>query len=91
MEPRVSYGGDEGMIESSEGDRNAPRRPTQSMNVYPWGLSETEPPTKEHTQAGTQASLHKCSRCAIWFSYGPSKTGVRTIPKVVAYLWSKFP
>lgn len=35
---------------------------TESTNMDPWGLSETEPLTKEYTWAG---QLHICSRCAV--------------------------
>ena len=30
-------------------ERNSTGRPTESTNMDPWGLSETEPPTKEQT------------------------------------------
>jgi hypothetical protein len=39
------------MIEGPEEDRNPTGRPTLSSNLDPWGFSETEPPTKEPTQA----------------------------------------
>lgn len=29
-------------------------RPTESNNLGPWGLTENEPPTKEHEGAGTR-------------------------------------
>ena len=32
--------------------------PTKSTNLDPWGLSETEPSTKEHRQVGPRASTH---------------------------------
>ena len=41
-----------GRIKDPEGNRNSTGRPTESTNLDPWGLSETEPPTKE---AGPQA------------------------------------
>jgi hypothetical protein len=31
------------------------RRPTESTNLGSWGLTETEPPTKEHAGAGPSA------------------------------------
>ena len=31
------------------GGRNSTGRPTESNNLDPLGLSETQPPTKEHT------------------------------------------
>ena len=36
--------------EGSEVDENPIRRPTESINLVPWELSESEPPTKVHTQ-----------------------------------------
>jgi hypothetical protein len=47
-----SNGRDGGRIEDSRRDRNSTGRATESTTLDPWGLSETEPPTKEHTQAG---------------------------------------
>ena len=41
-----------GRIEGPEGDRNSIGRPTESNNLDLWGLPETGPPTKDHTQAG---------------------------------------
>ena len=52
MQLRDFYGRFRERIDSPEGDRNSTGRPTESTNLDPWGLSETEPPTKEHTQAG---------------------------------------
>jgi hypothetical protein len=37
------------MIEEPVEDRNSTGRPKESTNPGPWELSETEPPTKEHT------------------------------------------
>ena len=51
MELRESYGRIEGRIQGPEEDRNS----TESTNLDPWELSETEPPSKEHTRAGTEA------------------------------------
>jgi hypothetical protein len=47
MELGESYGRVRGRIERTEGNRNSTRRPTVSSNLDPWGLSETEPPTKQ--------------------------------------------
>ena len=51
-EVRDPYGRVRGRIEGAEGDGNPIGRPTVSTNLDPWELPETEPPTKEHTQAG---------------------------------------
>jgi hypothetical protein len=48
MELRDSYGRVGERIESPEGDRNSTASPKTSTNLEPWGLSETEPPTKKH-------------------------------------------
>jgi hypothetical protein len=40
-------------------------RPEVSTNSYPWELSETEPPTRQHTVDGPRKAcpiLHICSR-----------------------------
>ena len=75
-----------GRIESRQGDRNSTGRPTELPNLDPWGLSETEPTTKEHICAkdpstyiaDVQFSLHVdlsmslklLSFCGIHFSTG---------------------
>ena len=58
MDFRDSYGIVRGRIEVPEGNRNFTGRPTESINLDPWGLSETEPPTKEHTQVGAKHPAH---------------------------------
>jgi hypothetical protein len=40
------------MITGLRGIRNSIRRPTTSTNLDSWGISESEPPTKDYTQAG---------------------------------------
>jgi hypothetical protein len=40
--------------ERSEEDRDSTERPTESTNLDPWGLPETEPPTKERAWAGAK-------------------------------------
>jgi hypothetical protein len=56
MELRGSYGRVGGIIEGPEGDRNVTGKPTESNNLNPWVLTETEPPTKEHTWAGPRTT-----------------------------------
>jgi hypothetical protein len=48
IELQDSYEKAGGRMEGPEGDRNSTGRPTESTDVDPAGLSETEPPTKEH-------------------------------------------
>jgi hypothetical protein len=38
-------------IEAARGIKDTTRRPTESTNLGPEGLTETEPPTKEHAWA----------------------------------------
>jgi hypothetical protein len=38
-------------IEGPKVPGNLTGEPTESTNLDPWELSETQPPTKEHTQA----------------------------------------
>ena len=59
--------GAEGSIERLGGDRNSTGRPTESTNMDPWRLPETEPLTKEHTRAGSR-SPNICSICTTWSS-----------------------
>jgi hypothetical protein len=74
-----SYGRIRGRIVGPEGDRNSTGRPTESTNLDHWG-SESEPPTKEHTQAGPK----QMSSC------GSQTTGTGTIPKAVLCTWDMF-
>jgi hypothetical protein len=57
-EGRDVYGRDRGRIEGTEGDGNPIGRPTASANLDPWELSETKPPTKDHTQASLRPPAH---------------------------------
>ena len=52
------YGRVRGRLEGAERDDNPIGRPTVSTNLDPWELPETEPPTKEHTQAGLRRLVH---------------------------------
>jgi hypothetical protein len=54
IETEDSYRRNGGRIVGPEGNRNSIGRPTESTNLDPWG-SESEPPTKEHTQAGPRS------------------------------------
>jgi len=46
MELGKSCGRVGGRIEELRGDRDSTRRPTEPINLNPWGLPETEPTTK---------------------------------------------
>ena len=41
----------EDRTEQARGVKDTTRRPTESTNLGPWGLTDTEPPTKEHAGA----------------------------------------
>ena len=41
-----------GRIEGPQEDSDSTGRPTKSTNLDPWGLPETEPPTKKQAWAG---------------------------------------
>jgi hypothetical protein len=43
-----------GRIRGSEEDRDSTGRPTESTNLGPWRLPETELTTKGHTQDGSR-------------------------------------
>jgi len=61
MELRESCGRVGGRIEGSREDGDSTGRLIRSINLNPWKLSETEPPSKEHTWDGPR---HIYSRCA---------------------------
>ena len=52
MEVGGSYGRFGRRIKGPEGEGNPTKRPTESINLDPCQVSETEPPTEEHTWAG---------------------------------------
>jgi hypothetical protein len=89
-EVRVSYGRVGRRIEGPEGDKNSTGRRRDSTNLDPWELSETEPPTKEHTWAG-QSPQKICSRCAAQSLCGSSTAREEASPKALAWLWYLFP
>jgi hypothetical protein len=51
--------------------KDSTRRPTESTNLGLWGLTETEPSTKEHVWTGPRPPYTYYSSCAAWSSYGP--------------------
>lgn len=54
----------------TRGVKDITRRPTQSANLGPWELTETEAPTKEHVSGLDLGSLHNCNSYAAWSSFG---------------------
>jgi hypothetical protein len=53
MEVRDSYGRVRGRMEGTEGDVIPIGRPTVSTSLGLWELQRTEPPNKEHIEAGS--------------------------------------
>jgi hypothetical protein len=49
----------EEMGEGSKTQTDTPQVNQESTNLNPWELSESEPPTKGHTQAGMRPLAHK--------------------------------
>ena len=45
----------QGRIETASVVKDTTRRPTESTNLSPWGLTETELPTKEHAEPGPRS------------------------------------
>jgi hypothetical protein len=52
--------------EGTEEDDDPTGRPTVSTNLDTWKLPETEPPTKEHSQAGPWPLMHMRQRTALF-------------------------
>ena len=65
-----------GKIEEPEGHKNSSARPTESTNLDPRGLPDTEKQIREHTRAGPRYQPHTdtSSRREAWSSCGsPNK------------------
>ena len=81
-----------GRIEKPKEDRDSLARPTVLTNLDPWGLPETEPPTKEHAQAGPCHSTPTyVTDVQLGLHADPPTTGVRAVPDSVICLWILFP
>ena len=64
------YGRVRERIEEAEGDDNPIRRPTVLTNLVPWLLSETKPPIKKHTWAGSwPPGTHIAEECLVWYEW----------------------
>lgn len=73
-------------LSTLEGVRDTTRRPTVSVNLGPWGLTET---TNQRVcvcvGGGDLGLLHICSRCGVW------STGAGTVSDSVACHWVPLP
>jgi hypothetical protein len=65
LEIRDPYGRVRGSIEGTEGHDNHVGRPTVSSNLDLWQLPETEPPTKEHTEASLRLLSPMCQKAVL--------------------------
>jgi hypothetical protein len=63
---------------------------TESTNVDTWGLSESEPPTKEHTRAEPRPPYIYVADMQLDLHVALEKTGIEAIPKAVASMWEMF-
>jgi hypothetical protein len=53
LELRESCGRVEGRMKRARRVKDTSRRPTEATNLGRWGLTETEPPTKEPARGST--------------------------------------
>ena len=58
-------------IAGHKGNRESTRRPKESIHLDPWGLPETEPPTKEWAWAGPRPPAHMSQMCSLIFIWVP--------------------
>jgi hypothetical protein len=71
-------------LEEVEKDDDSIGRPAVSTKLYPWDLSDTEPPTRQHMLAGSRPQTHTQQRIAKhkedapnpWETWGPREWGV---------------
>ena len=63
-----SCGRVEGRNEGPELVKDSTRRPTVLTNLGPWGLTKTEPPTKEHAWTGPRTLSHIQKMCSLVFT-----------------------
>ena len=63
----------EDQVEWARGIKDSTRRPPETTNLGPWGLTEIGPPTKEHAALPSPPPLHLSHMC-IWSSCMSPKT-----------------
>jgi hypothetical protein len=66
-----SCGKIKGGIEGARQVKDTTRRPTEPANLGQCGLTETEPPTEEHTQSGPRLAIHLQQMCSFVFIWVP--------------------
>lgn len=58
-------------VEQARGVKDTMRRPTESTNLGSWGLTKTEPLTKEHAGAGPGPQTHLYQMYILVFMWIP--------------------
>jgi hypothetical protein len=58
VELRESGGRWRGRVEGTREVKDTTRKSTESINLDPQGITESEPPTREHIWNGTRPSTH---------------------------------
>jgi hypothetical protein len=69
------------------GNRDSTGKPTVSTNLDLWGLSETESPTKEHTQAGSRPPHTYVADVQLGLYVGPPSNWSRGCPWLCWKVW----
>jgi hypothetical protein len=68
-------------LQGPKGDRNSIGKLTESTNLDPWGFSETEPPTREHTQPRHRPPGSYGADVWLDLQVGPEPLGQGLFPK----------
>ena len=73
-------------IEGPEEDRDFIGKPTESTNLDPWGLPETESPSKQHTKAEPSPHCTYVADVQLDLHLGPPTTDPWPYPAFVVCL-----
>lgn len=61
----------------SQGVKDTTKRPTEPINLGPWGLTKAEPLTKEHPLAGPRLPTHMKQMYSLVFMWDPHQLQIR--------------
>jgi hypothetical protein len=78
-------------IEQTRGVMNTTRRPTESTNMGPWGLTKIKPPTKEHAAAGPSPPYTFVANVQLCLHAGPLTIVVESVSDFAACHWILLP